>query len=428
MCGYLLESGLSAAKLPAAMAEHVRKQFAGQVFEPAGLTAAIEEARRLTADLQGGGVVSGPRVQGMLTSDDRLQAAVDDLFGAPREAGLEGKPVERLRGIRELYMLMTGDFDLHGGHYPDRAQLATTATMTGLVKNSLNKMLIQQWEELGRAGYRWWEKIVSVEHFTSLQEITGVLVGEVSLLPQVNEGAAYTVLNIRDSPEVAQWTKYGGYLPLTLELIDRDDLTRLKAYPKKLANSSLRRVSSLISNVFTTSSGVGPVMADAYTVFHASHANLGTAALDGAGWEAASAAIYNQPMLMPGVETGPKLALDARYLVVPRSLRLTAMQVLYPNWERAATFFTENMQKGELGDVVTCPEFTDTNNWAAVADPKIAPAIVVAERFGLKPEIFITGDEYSPAMFTNDEVRLKVRHFLAVMVADYRPLYKANVA
>jgi hypothetical protein len=104
------------------------------------------------------------------------------------------------------------------------------------------------------------------------------------------------------------------------------------------------------------------------------------------------------------------------------------MRILYPSWEREANIMSENMQKGSFGDVITVPEFTDTNNWAAVADPRIAPSIILAERFGLKPEIFIAGDELSPAMFANDEVRLKIRHFLSIFVADYRPLYKENVA
>jgi hypothetical protein len=57
----------------------------------------------------------------------------------------------------------------------------------------------------------------------------------------------------------------------------------------------------------------------------------------------------------------------------------------------------------------------------------LAPGIIVGERFGLRPEIFIAGSEHSPAVFMNDEHRLKVRHFLAVMVADYRPLHKSIV-
>jgi len=104
------------------------------------------------------------------------------------------------------------------------------------------------------------------------------------------------------------------------------------------------------------------------------------------------------------------------------------MRILYPAFEREANFFSENMQRGEFGDVITVPEWTNATQWAAVCDPRLAPAIVVGERFGLLPEIFIAGDENSPALFAADEVRLKVRHFLSVFVADYRPLHKSNPA
>ncbi|HEX9013245.1 MAG TPA: hypothetical protein VF813_07005, partial [Anaerolineaceae bacterium] len=85
-------------------------------------------------------------------------------------------------------------------------------------------------------------------------------------------------------------------------------------------------------------------------------------------------------------------------------------------------------QKGQPGDVITVPDWTDANDWAAVCDPALAPAIYVGERFGLTPEIFISGDPLSPAMFSNDETRLKVRFFISVFVADFRPMYKENVA
>ncbi|MCL4562308.1 MAG: hypothetical protein M1281_17060 [Chloroflexi bacterium] len=425
----LLQAQLEGARLPAPMAASVRAQYAGKAFKPEELQSQIEAARKLVAELQGGAVIQGPgRISEMVTSEDRLQAAMDDLLEAPRDPGMEGKPVERLHGIREAYTLLTGDVDLRGGYHPEHVRLATTATMTGLVKNALNKIITRQWEELGRAGYRWWEKIVRVEHFDNLNQITGVLVGEVGLLPQVLEGAEYTELPIADVPETGDWKKYGGYLPLTLELIDRDNLAKLKAYPVKLANAALRRISGLVADVFLANGGVGPVMADGLNVFEAAgHKNLGSTALSSAEWEVVGKAIFNQEMLVSAGQTAPRLGLDPRYCLVPRDLRLTAMQLLYPNWERAATFFTENMQKGALGDVVVVPEFTESDHWAAVCDPLLAPAIYIGERFGIKPEIFIAGDPLSPAMFANDEVRLKVRHFVSIFVADYRPLYKENV-
>jgi hypothetical protein len=168
------------------------------------------------------------------------------------------------------------------------------------------------------------------------------------------------------------------------------------------------------------------------------HANLLVTALSAAEWEVVSAAMYNQPMLIKWAVgyygTGPRMAINPRFLLVPRALKLTAEKILYPEHENLATIYSENMQKGQPGDVVVVPEWgttagggADSDWWAAAADPAIAPAIYVGERFGIMPEIFIAGQESSPAVFSNDESRIKVRHFLAVWVNDFRPLHKSNV-
>lgn len=437
---YLLDVGLQAAKLPPAMEAYVRGQFEGRDFEPDQLSRAIHEARRLLSDLAGPGMAVGPgRISGMYDTRDQLQAAVDDLFEAPRDEHLKNLKAHRLQGIRELYLMLTGDYDFHGGYDRTRAQFALTTDFTGLVKNALNKLVVNTWEMLGQAGYDWWSKISVVEHFNNLNQITGILVGTVGDLPTVAEGAAYPELAVGDSPETATFTKYGGYVPLTLELIDRDETRKLKAYARELASAGLRKISRLVAAIFTQAGGLGPTMADGGTLFNATvattaggHQNLRTVALSAAEWDAVGQAVYNQPMLIKNAAgvygSGPKLAISPRYLLVPRTLQLTAKQILYPSLERAANIFSDNLQRGEPGDVVTVPDWTDANDWAAVCDPRIAPAIFIGERFGIMPEVFIAGDELSPAVFTNDEHRLKVRHFLAVWVNDYRPLHKSNVA
>lgn len=435
----LLETGLAASRLPKPLQGRIRAQFAGRAFEEHELNRAIEDGRALVSALTGASSVQGPRISSMVDTRDQLQAAVDDLFDAPREPGMEALRVHRLSGVRELYMTLTGDFDLHGGYHPERVRLATTTDFTGLVKNAMNKVVANRWRELGRAGYDWWERISVVEHFNSLQQITGTLVGTVGSLPAVSEGAAYQELAVGDSPEVASFTKYGGYIPLTLELIDRDETRKLKAYPRELAAAGLRKISSLVAAIFTANAGTGPLMADTASLFNADpvnaaggHANLGTAALAAQAWEDASIAVYNQPMLVKNAAglygSGPRMAVSPRYLLAPRALQLGAMKILYPTLENSANIYSENQQRGRPGDVICVPEWADTNDWAAVCDPVIAPAIFVGERFGILPEVFLAGDELSPAVFTNDEHRLKVRHFLAVWVNDFRPLYKSNVA
>ena len=431
-CRYLLDTALSNAQdIPLPIREQIRGQFANRLYEPEELNKAISDGRELYAKLTAGQSVRGigSRVSAMYSSHDQIVAAVHDLLGAKRPRELAGLQCDRLSGIRELYILMTGDREFHGGFDTQRAQFATTSDLPGILANVLNKLIAQRWDELGASGYRWWEKIVTVEHFENLQDITGILVGEVNMLPSVNEGAAYTALGVIDSPETGSWNKYGAYIGLTIEMFERDDTMKLRQYPFKLATAGLRRISNLVAQVFLANSGIGPAMADTYKVFDSSHHyNLGTSALSASAWEAASQAIWDQTMLAPAGVTGPKLAVDARYLIVPRSLRLTAQHILYPSLTYEANITSENLQRGQFGDVVVCPEFSDPTDWAAVADPAIAPAIFIGERFGLMPEIYIADNQVTGALFTHDEVRVKARHFLNVLVADYRPLYKSNVS
>ena len=439
MCAQFLDSALAASHLPAPAQERLRKQFSGRAFEPTELQSAIEDTRSLISELSGGAVVQGSRIHSMFDSADKLQAAVDDLLGAPREKEAEKLEVRPLTGIRELYLMLTGDYNLHGGFFADRVQLATTADFTGLVKNALNKIVVNTWDQLGKAGYDWWTRIARSEHFNTLNTITGTLIGTVGDLPSVSEGASYTELSIGDSPETADFVKYGGYIPLTLELIDRDESRKLSSYPRELAAAGLRKISSLVAAIFTADSGAGPELADGGALFNntaatsaGGHANLRTAALSAAEWDTVQSAVYQQSMLIKNASgvygTGPALAINPRFLLVPRTLQLSAMKILYPTLENAANIYSDNMQRGQPGDVITVPEWSDPSDWAAVCDPILAPAIFVGERFGLLPEIFIAGDDLSPAVFTNDEHRLKVRHFLAVWVNDFRPLHKSNVA
>lgn len=439
MCAYLLESALNASKLPTPIQDRLRKQFDGRLFEASELQVAIADARTMLSELTAPQSVNGPgRITAVFDEGDKLQAAVDDLFNLPRSEKLQNLRVPQLSGIRELYLTLTGDYDMHGRYDPDRIHLATTADFTGLVKNALNKLVTNVWAQLGRAGYDWWRNISMVEHFNNLNTITGTLIGTVGALPEVAEGADYTELSVGDSPETADFVKFGGYIPLTLELIDRDETRKLSAYARELASAGLRKISSLVAAIFTANAGVGTTMADTGALFNntavttaGGHANLLTTALSITAWDAACAAVYNQPMLIKNAAgmygTGPKMAINPKFCLVPRALQNTAWQMLKGEFVREQDYVYDNVLKGSAVPL-TVPEWTDATDWAAVCDPVVAPAIFVGERFGLMPEIYIAGNELSPAVFMNDEHRLKVRHFLAVWVNDFRPLHKSNVA
>jgi hypothetical protein len=440
----LLEATLSASELPAKAQAAIRKQFAGKVFKPAELTAAVEGYNDAIAEATAGSQIVGPgRVRSMFDTADQLQAAMDDLVGVPREKGTEKLQIAKLSGVREAYLMLTGDRNFVGGYFPDHVQFqSTTVTFAGLVKNALNKALARHWDLLGRAGYDWWQKIVQVEHFESLNEITWLIFGSVASLPTVAEGAEYTELPIGDSAETSSFVKKGGYIGLTLEAMDRDQTRKLQQIPRELANAGLREISALIAAIFTDNSAVGPTLADTGALFNnvaqttkGGHKNLLTTALgtDYAAWSAAAMAMYQQPMLVKNEAgyygAGKQMAIVPKYCLVPLALKGQADALFVPRWASAVqTVPTAGGPTwGGFVEPVVVPEWTDTTDWAAVADPTIAPAIMVGERFGLLPQIFIAGNENDPAMFANDEARIKVRHFIAVGVADFRPLHKSNV-
>jgi hypothetical protein len=144
--------------------------------------------------------------------------------------------------------------------------------------------------------------------------------------------------------------------------------------------------------------------------------------------------MYNQPMLIKNAAgyygTGPKMAIEPKICLVPRALKAAAQALFVPRWASDVISIASIGGPSWAGqvEVVTVPDWTDATDYAAVIDPAIAPGIIVGERFGLMPEIYTAGNDTDPAVFMNDETRIKVRMFAAVLVQDFRPLHKENVA
>lgn len=448
-CRTLLDQSLAASKLPAASQKAVAKPFETMLAERKPFTAvqlqdAIKEKRDELAELTSAQNVQGPgRVQigGMFNTSDQLQAAMDDLLGAEREPGSENLKVARLSGIREAYILATGDRDFFGGYFPEFALVS--ANFPVIVKNAMNKVLAKAWNKYGEAGYDWWKYIATVEHFTSLQDIDWMITGTISSLPEIDERGSYQELPIGDNGEESAWQKYGGYVPITLETMLRDDTRALRAIPGELALAGIRNISEQIAALFTVNAGAGPTLSDGGALFNATavttaggHANLLTTALgtDYTAWNAVATAVYNQPMHVKNdtglYGTGKKQAIEPTICLVPRQLKAAADALFLPRWASnvEALAAVGGPTYGGMVRPVVVPEWTDATDFAAVIDPALVPGVMLGEIFGVKPQLFTAGSEIDPAMFSNDESRIKTRQFLAVGIANWRALHKSNVA
>ncbi len=441
MCEHLLTVGLSTSRLPEVMQAEIRDQFKDRTFEAAELNTAISKKRDVLTALTSADNVQGPgRITGMYNVADDFALAVADMFGVPREAGKENHKVHKLQSIRDAYLKATGDEYFMGGYFPQFALVS--ANFPGIVANVQNKMLNDTWKDFDES-YGWWQKIVTIEHFTNLKTVTWVRTGTIASLPAVAERGEYLELPIGDIKETSEWGKYGGYVPLTIEAIINDDLRAFKRMPSEVALAGMRNISEQVAAIFTQNSGAGPTMTDGGALFNATaqttaggHINLLTTALgtDYTAWKAMATAMYKKKLMVKNASgyygLGKPQALKPSICLVPADLIDQAEALFIPRWEANAQNVpaTQSVRWGGRVQPLMVPEWTDATDWAACIDPKLRPGVMLGEIFGVKPQIFSASSDIDPAMFANDESRLKVRQFVTVGVADDLPLAKNNVA
>ena len=432
---------LAASGLPLASQAHIAQSQA--IHNPADLTAAIESERAYLAALVEDQVIRigsqaprSPQVSGMRTSLDQIEIALEAMLNGTRPAG----NVQPLTGIRELYHLLSGDYELTGMYQPERVQFANvnSSTMANMVANALNKIVVNEFIQYPH----WWAPIVNEQDYATMQAIKWITLGGIGELPTVAEGASYTELTWDDSYETASFVKKGGYLGITIEAIDKDDTGRLRTAPRALAQAAWLTLSKSISYIFTQSSGVGPTLSDSNALFYARTAgtNVGSTALSITAWNATKLAMRKFTELNSGERVGALVA--PKYLLVPPDLEVTALQVLGaefdylyalsngqeapPNVNAEGEGFSQRMMSARER-VIVVDLWSDANDWAAVADPRLWPTIGIGYRYGRQPEIFSVATPTQGLMFTNDTMPIKTRFVYATGPMDWRGMYKHNV-
>ena len=232
----VLDAELAGSGLPAALQEVVRGSLPAD-WTVARLEAQIETQRTAWAKLEAERTVQGHdtprdgRITGLVTGLDQLTEALGALMD-----GVRPRNARPLSGLREAYLLLSGDYEMTGKFRRDRVTLAAvdSTTMASIVADLLNKRVVNEFQKYPR----WWEPICRQEDFATLQTIQWITLGGIGALPTVAEGAAYTELAWDDSKETATWAKKGGYVGITLEAMDKDDVGRLRSAPQALAQSA----------------------------------------------------------------------------------------------------------------------------------------------------------------------------------------------
>lgn len=401
------------------------------------LQKAIDQQKKVLSDVRaganidmGGDAPRQPNITMGLTSLDQYKAAFLALMNGQRPQ----HGVRPLSGIREAYMLATGDWELHGRFHDDRVSLAavTTTTFSELVAEHINKIVVSNMQMLGK----WWEAGVTTRNFSSLKDIHWVKVSGIGELPTVQQGQNYTELKWDTQEETAGFVKKGGYLGLTLEAIDADDTGWMQNAGPALARAAWLTLGKDIASIFTTNAN----MADGDPLFHANHGNTAALALTDANYRAVKIAMQKQTDYAPtGGQAQERLGgiLAPRMIWSPIDLEDTALQIL-ASVPVAGTTNTGDENPDAVGDtrsarlaaararLITVPFWTSATGWYAQADKMIWPSVGLGYRFGEQPELFSVQDPKAGLVFSNDVFPVKVRFFYATGAMDYKGLYRGN--
>ena len=250
-----------------------------------------------------GKVVETGRVKVAREPEEKLQMALDRLFNLP----VEDAAIPAFHGIREAYVAYTGDGDVTG-LLPSQMRIRediTSSTFSNALANTLRRLLLKDYRDQDY-GVGLVAQFTSVPDFRTQERVR---VGYFGDLPTVaTESADYTELTA-PTDEKASYSvvTFGGIVTITRKMIINDDLGVVPAIVSRLGRSARRTLAQRVFNLMITN----PAIYDTVAWFHATHGNLGTAALSATELNAVRTAMRNRTEK----DSGKKLGIAPNVLV-----------------------------------------------------------------------------------------------------------------
>lgn len=416
---------IGAAKLPPAAKDKLLADFgARERFVEADVDAAIKGERDYLARFTESGkpVLGGLDIEVTEPRSKKVGEMLDAFFDPAH------KDHRSVQSFRECYIDITGDRRVTGrvedcdrvrmrealGDEDFREALAS-GSFSNVLGNSITRRMIADYRTQNQ--YDVWRPIGNIVPINDFRSQDRTRFGGYGDLPAVLESGAYDPLG-SPTDEKASYSvsKKGGTEDITLEMIKNDDVGSVRQIPVKLSRAAKRTLAKFVLDMIRTN----PTAYDGVALFHATHGNLGAAALDATSFAAARLAMLKQAEK----DSADRLGVNLKNLLVPPDLQETAVNLFNRNTNLDKTFV-------QMLSPTILPVWywTDANDWAATADPLECPTIEVGFLDGNEePELFVQDTPTVGSMFTHDKLTWKIRHIYGGVPVEFRGLYKAVVA
>lgn len=413
-----MRSRIDLSKLPEKAKAKLRKQFeADESFTEAQVDQAIKDELEYLADFTESGTVRGLGENFRIESGETRQAKITrmlDAFFDPTH-----KDHRQAQSFKEAYIEITGDKRVTGQLRDcDQASMREalgTGDLANVLGDSITRRMVADYRQENQ--YDIWRRIATVAPAGDFRTQERTRVGGYGDLPAVTQGAPYAPLT-SPTDEKATYAvgKKGGTEEITLEAIKNDDVGLIRRIPVKMSRAAKRTLAKFALDFIR----VNPTVYDGLALFHATHGNLGSAALDAASLAARRIAMLKQTEL----GSADRIGIGPRSLLVPADLENAAVDLFRRNTNQDKTF----IQSLSL-DVLPVWYWTDTNDWALAADILDIPGIEIGFLDGNEePELFVQDSPIVGSMFSHDKLTYKIRHIYGGNVLDFRAFDKSVVA
>jgi hypothetical protein len=404
---------IAESKLPLATQVRLNERFREAAsFTTENVTASIEDERKYLGQIVDGSKITGLGhfIEAGESRAEKMQTMFDDFFDHTK----------KVQSFRECYIEFTGDRGVTGklgncdmsrmreaaGERGFREAISAS-TFGDTLGDSITRAMIRLYGASDAyTDWRWMCDVVPITDFRT-QERTRV--GGYGNLATVAENGAYPDVNSpTDEKATYAVTKRGGVETLSLEAIANDDVGLIRRIPQMLATAAGRTVFEFVYDFLRSNA----VIYDTKALFHADHANIGTAALDEDSFAAARLRMKQQTEK----DSGKRLGITLKHLVIPSELE----QVAYDTFVRFQNL-DKTFVQSRSPTVHVVDYWTDTNNWFAAADNAQVPLIEMGFYGGNEdPELFVQDTPNQGSLFSNDQIKYKIRHIYSGAVRDYR--------
>lgn len=285
-----------------------------------------------------------------------------------------------------------------------------TGDFASLLSNLAGKRLRAAYEQAAPTYTVWARRAPNAPDFKS---ITAIALSGAPELLQTNEHGEFKYGSLGEAAESYKVVTYGRIVALTRQAIINDDLRAFDRLITAFGDASARLENRLVYAQLAAS------LADGKAVFHADHANLGTAALGLAGLGAGRLAMRKQTGL-----AGELLNVIPAYLLVPAALETTAYQYTSSAYTPVVAEQVNEFRAG--GRTALTPvvepllDAASATAWYLAASNGQIDTVEFAYLDGAEGPVI-----ESETGFEVDGISLKARLDFAAKAIDYRGLYKS---